>query len=113
MKLFPHSVDHIYEMFDKAVEYECQWTNHIIGNDILGITEDSTDTYTKYLANIRLQDIGLTPLYAGDKYKKSPYNHLERFADTKKAGSTKANFFEVAGVTSYNMSSALEGWDKI
>ena len=112
MGLFPHSVEQIYEMFDTAVKYECQWTNHIVGDSILGITNDSTDRYTKYLANMRLRSIGLKPLYSDDKYKKSPYKHLENFSDTKKDGHTKANFFE-AGVTSYVMSSGVSGWEEI
>lgn len=107
-KVFPHSVEQIYEMFDMAVNYECRWTNHIVGNNILGITESSTEKYTKYLANIRLRSIGLEPLYPEPKYSKSPYTHLERFSDTKKAAHTKANFFE-ATVTSYVMSSGLTG----
>ena len=111
-KVFPHSVEQIYEMFDMAVNYECRWTNHIVGNNILGITESSTEKYTKYLANIRLRSIGLEPLYPEPKYSKSPYTHLERFSDTKKAAHTKANFFE-ATVTSYVMSSGLTGWDEI
>ncbi|HAC63839.1 MAG TPA: ribonucleotide-diphosphate reductase subunit beta [Cyanothece sp. UBA12306] len=111
-KVFPHSVDQIYDMFDRAVQYECQWTNHIVGNNILGITESSTEQYTKYLANIRLRSIGLDPLYPDIKYNKSPYTHLERFSDTKKEAHTKANFFE-ATVTSYVMSSGVTGWDEI
>lgn len=59
MAIFPHSVEQIYEMFDSAVKHECRWTNHIVGNNILGITEYSTEQYTKYLANIRLKAIGL------------------------------------------------------
>ncbi len=110
--IFPHSIDQIYDMFAAAVEHECKWTNHIVDNDILGITEASTEQYTKYLANIRLRSIGLKPLYTEEKYNKSPYNHLERFSDTKKAAHTKANFFE-ASVTSYVMSSGVEGWDEI
>jgi ribonucleoside-diphosphate reductase beta chain len=89
-----------------------RWTNHIIGDNILGITTASTEHYTKYLANLRLKAIGLAPLYPEDKYNKSPYKHLERFSDTKKEGHTKANFFE-AGVTSYVMSSGVSGWDEI
>jgi ribonucleoside-diphosphate reductase beta chain len=61
---------------------------------------------------MRLKAIGLEPIYTGEQYAKSPYPHLERFADTKKEGSTKANFFE-AGVTSYVMSSGIVGWDEI
>lgn len=112
MEVFPHSVDQIYEMFDTAVQHECTWTNHIVGNNILGITESSTERYTKYLANIRLRAIGLKPLYEDSQYSKSPYNHLEKFSDTKKEGNTKANFFE-SSVTSYMMSSGVTGWDEI
>lgn len=112
MKTFTHSREQIYEMFDQAVKHECRWTNHIVGNNILGITEQSTEQYTKYLANIRLRSIGLDPLYLGDKYTKSPYSHLERFSDTKKEAFTKANFFE-SSVTSYVMSSGVTGWDEI
>ena len=110
MKVFPHSLDQIYEMFDTAVQHEADWTNHIVGNDILGISEESTEQYTKYIANIRLRSIGLKPLYDVEKYKKSPYAHLEKFSDTKAAGNTKANFFE-SGVTSYVISSGVGGWD--
>lgn len=55
----------IYEMFEKAVEQEISWTNHIIGGNILGITEKTTESYTKWLANERLKGIGLQPLYEG------------------------------------------------
>jgi len=111
MQAFSHSKDRIYEMFDMAVQHECLWTNHIVGDNILGITEDSTERYTKYMANNRLRAIGLDPLYRDDIYKKSPYAHLERFSDTKAEGHTKANFFE-AQVTSYMMSSGVGGWDE-
>lgn len=112
MQIFPHSVEQIYEMVDTAVHYEIKWTNHIVGDDILGITQDSTEHYTKHLANIRLRSIGLDPLYQDEKYKKNPYRHLENISDTKKEGTTKTNFFE-AGVTSYVMSSGIDGWDEI
>lgn len=110
MQTFTHSKDRIYEMFDNAVRHECLWTNHIVGDNILGITAASTEQYTKYLANTRLRAIGLEPLY--DETLKSPYTHLERFSDTKSEGHTKANFFE-AQVTSYMMSSGVSGWDEI
>lgn len=110
--VFNYDRDLVYSMFNTAVEHEIKWTNHIVGNNILGITESSTDQYTKYLANIRLKAIGYEPLYKEEQYKKSPYNHLEKFSDTKKDGHTKANFFE-ASVTSYVMSSGIKGWDEI
>jgi ribonucleoside-diphosphate reductase beta chain len=102
----------IASSFLEAVNQEINWSNHIIGNQILGITEESIDHYTKYLANIRLKAIGLNPIFTEDKYKKSPYSHLEKFSDTQGEGHTKSNFFE-ATVTSYVMSSGLTGWDDI
>ena len=98
----------IYDMFKTAVKQEIEWTNHIIGNKVLGITEASTEAYTKWLANDRLQMIGLKPLYS--EFTENPYKHLEAIADTGGDGNVKANFFE-STVTSYNMSSAMDGWD--
>lgn len=95
-------------MFDNAVNQESLWANHITNNNFLGITENSIDQYTKYLANLRLGSIGLKPLYDG--YTNNPYKHLDRFADLGSNGTKKANFFE-SGVTAYVMSSAVTGWD--
>ncbi|MDN5305296.1 MAG: ribonucleoside-diphosphate reductase beta chain [Fusobacteriaceae bacterium] len=102
--------DIVYEMFDTAVKQEIEWTNHIIGDDVLGINKKSTEEYTKWLANQRLRSLGLKELYKG--FDKNPYKHLEKIADTEGAGDTKANFFE-STVTSYNQSSAVTGWDEI
>lgn len=99
----------IYQMFDEAVKQEIIWTNHIIGNNISGITYKTTEEYTKFLANKRLMNIGLKPLYPNSN--KNPYINLEIFSDTEGAGNVKANFFE-GTVTSYNMSSSIEGWDE-
>jgi ribonucleoside-diphosphate reductase beta chain len=111
LSVFPHSKNQVYELFNAAVTQECAWTNHIIGNDVLGITDKSTESYTKYLANIRLKAIGLDYLYPQSEAS-NPYRHLENLSDTKGEGYVKANFFE-AGVTSYNMSSAVSGWEEI
>lgn len=100
----------IYPMFQKAVEQEIEWTNHILGNEILGITNESTESYTKFIANQRLKALGFKPLYDG--FDHNPYAHLEKIADTEGAGDVKANFFE-STVTSYNQSSAITGWDKL
>ena len=112
MQTFPYSKDRIHEMFDKAVKYEVLWVNHIVGNNILGITESSTEQYIKYLANIRLKSIGLEPLYTDPIYFKNCYSHLEKIADTGKEASVKANFFD-SGVTSYVMSSGVDGWEEV
>jgi len=107
---FPNffSAETVYSMFKTAVEQEIAWTEHIIGNRVLGITSQTTEAYTKWLANERLKSLGLEPLYSG--FNKNPYKHLERFADTEGEGNVKSNFFE-GTVTSYNMSSSIDGWE--
>ena len=104
----PHSTDQLYEIIDNAVNQEVGWTNHIIGNNILGITPHSTEQYVKFLANKRLKAIGLNELYPD--FQTNPYRHLEKIADTGSGGETKSNFFE-STVTAYQMSSAVTGWD--
>ncbi|NGX56566.1 MAG: Ribonucleoside-diphosphate reductase subunit beta [Candidatus Anoxychlamydiales bacterium] len=103
-----NDISWIHEMFHTAVNQEITWTNHIIGNNILGISKDATEKYTKYLANSLLEKIHLKHLYPG--FVNNPYQHLEKIADTEGKGDVKANFFE-ATVTSYNQSSAIDGWD--
>jgi ribonucleoside-diphosphate reductase beta chain len=99
----------IEEMVRQAVDQEITWTNHIVGNKILGVSEETTDQYTKWLANDRWRKLGFKgQLYKG--YAKNPYKHLEAFADTGGQGSVKSNFFE-SSITSYNLSSAVEGWN--
>lgn len=106
MTIFPFDPQELYAMTASAVRYEIDWSQHIIGDNILGITSESTEAYTKYRANTILKAIGLNELYPGIK---NPYKHLEKFADIGKDGNTKSNFFE-AGVTSYSMSSGVTGW---
>ena len=102
--------DEIYDMFKIAVEQEITWSNHIIGNNVMGISEKTIEEYTKFMANKRLKEIGFEPIYEG--YDKNPYQHLENISDTNGEGSVKGNFFE-ANVSSYNQSTAIEGWDDI
>ena len=98
----------IIEMFKTAVDQEIKWTNHIIGDGILGINKVSTEKYTKYLANKRLRELGMKPIYPG--FEKNPYVHLEKISDVGGEGSVKTNFFE-SNVSSYNQSSVVSGWD--
>ena len=57
-----------------------------------------------------MKALGLKELYPG--YNTNPYKHLEKIADTGGEGVLKANFFE-STVTSYNQSSAVDGWEDI
>lgn len=102
--------DEIYEMFKKATQQEIAWSNHIIGDQVLGITPQTIEQYTKFMANKRLKEIGLQLIYEG--FDETPYKNLEKISDTNGEGNVKGNFFE-ANVSSYNQSTAVEGWDEI
>lgn len=96
----------IYEMFTDAVIQEIKRAQHILGNNIIGINDYTTEQYTKRLANDRLSLLGLKPLYP--EVKESPYKHLERLQDNN---GEKTNFFE-STVTNYTQSNAMQGtWD--
>ena len=102
---FPHvyNVDIVRQMVSDAVDQEIERSCHILGNRISGINNESTEKYTKYLANIRLQMIGIDPLYP--EIRENPYKHLERLQDNN---SEKGNFFE-STVTNYAQSSSMKG----
>lgn len=109
-KEFPDLISEklVHELFEVAVEQEIAWSNHILGNDILGINEESTEQYTKFLANDRITALGFEPLY---EEITNPYKHLERLADADGDG-VKSNFFESTN-TGYSQSSSIDGWDDI
>lgn len=105
-KEFPEIFDKdlVYEMFEKAVDQEIRWSNHILWNSVIWINEETIDKYTKWMANQRLELIGLDALYP--EYTTNPYSHLDRLQDNN---NEKSNFFE-STVTNYTQSSSLN-WD--
>ncbi len=100
--------EEIVYLTKQAVDIEINWTNHIIGNQVLGINPTSTDKYTKYRANLLMQGINIKPLYP--EATTNPYPHLEKIADLSGEAAIKSNFFE-ATVTSYQQSTVVTGWD--
>ena len=104
-KEFPEMWDEkvIYEMFSSAVDQEIKRAQHILGNNIMGMNEYTTEQYTKRLANNRLWMIGLQSLYP--EVTENPYQHLERLQDNN---GEKTNFFE-STVTNYTQSTAMQG----
>jgi ribonucleoside-diphosphate reductase beta chain len=107
-KEFPKVYDEkvVREMMETAVNQEIEWSKHILGDRIPGINTETTETYTKWLANNRLAMLNLGPLYP--TAVTNPYKHLERLQDTN---SDKGNFFETT-VVNYTQSSSMNGsWD--
>jgi ribonucleoside-diphosphate reductase beta chain len=102
-------VDEIYEMFEEAVEWEIKFSNQVIGNKILGMTEKSIEDYTYYLANRRLKDIGMTEKFPKQR---NPYHHLEMIAAVEDETTNRSNNFEVTSIA-YKQSNAIDGWDDL
>lgn len=107
-KEFPEVYDEkiVREMMETAVNQEIEWSKHILGDRIPGINTETTETYTRWLANNRLAMLNIGPLYP--EAVVNPYKHLERLQDTN---SDKGNFFETT-VVNYTQSSSMNGsWD--
>jgi len=96
----------IVDMMDIAVKQEIKWSKHILGKSIIGMGYENIENYTKWLANERLNMLGIKPLY--DNVVKNPYKHLDRLQDNN---AEKGNFFE-STVTNYAQSSAMNwSWE--
>ncbi len=105
---FPDIYDEsiILEMTRIAVEQEIVWSKHILGNKIPGINAETTEGYTRWLANQRLSMLGIAPIFP--EAIKNPYKHLDRLQDPN---ADKGNFFETT-VINYTQSSNMAGsWD--
>ena len=98
----PHLVtdtlkSYIYSNFTKAVDLENNLIDLIYEDtDMAGLSKDSVKTYIKYLADRRLLQLGLKPLF---KQKDNPLPWL----DWVISGDSFKNFFE-GTVTDYNAS---------
>lgn len=84
----------------QAAEQEIEWGKEIYGDRILGISQESTEQYIKYLTNQRTKLLGLGVVYKG--FTKNPYEYL--------SAEKRENFFETK-VTEYSRSEAVDGWD--
>jgi len=107
-KEFPaiYNEELIKTMFQIAVDQEIEWSKHILGNKIPWINGETTEEYTRWLANQRLSMLGIAPLYP--EAINNPYKHLDRLQDPN---SDKGNFFETT-VINYTQSSNMAGsWD--
>lgn len=90
----------LIDTITKAAEQEIEWGKEIYGDRILGISQESTESYIKYLANQRSKLLGLGVIYKG--FTKNPYEYLN--------AEKRENFFETK-VTEYSRSEAVGGWD--
>ena len=96
----------IKEMMDKAVDQEIKWSKHILWKNIIWMSYENIENYTKRLANNRLNMIWIEPIYS--KVMVNPYKHLERLQDNNLE---KWNFFE-STIVNYTQSNSMKwNWD--
>jgi len=96
----------IIDMMDTAVKQEIKWSKHILWENIIWMSHENIENYTKWLANERLNMLWIKPLYKD--VISNPYKHLDRLQDNN---SEKWNFFE-STVTNYSQSSSMKwSWD--
>jgi glutaredoxin 3 len=99
---------YIYTNYEKAVELEDALVDLVFqGVELQGLTSQEVKTYVRYLADRRLLQLGLKPVF-GQK------NNPLKWLDWVVSGDSFKNFFE--GVVSDYSNNGLSGewdWDKI
>jgi ribonucleoside-diphosphate reductase beta chain len=108
-ELWADMEDEIYELFREAVDMEILFSSTVIGDNILGMTTQSITDYAHFLANKRLKDIKLTPIFPKAK---NPYKHLEMMAGVEDETTKRANNFEITSIN-YKNASILDGWEDL
>ncbi|WP_255989712.1 ribonucleotide-diphosphate reductase subunit beta [Chitinolyticbacter albus] len=92
----------IVELFKHAVELEYAYAEDTMPRGVLGLNAAQFKEYLRFIANRRLQQIGLDTLYPGVT---NPFPWMSEMIDLKK----EKNFFETR-VTEYQTGGALN-WD--
>lgn len=90
---------HIIDLIHQAVELETKYAEDCLPRGILGLTAPMFHEYVQYIANRRLERIGLEPQY---KKARNPFPWMSETIDLGK----EKNFFETR-VTEYQSSSNL------
>jgi len=90
-------IEEVYEMFRSAVKLESEWGAYITQGQILGLTDDIITQYIQYLADKRLNAVGLKKLYNVEH----PIKWVDNFSQFN---DQKTNFFE-GNVTNYSKGS--------
>ncbi|WP_092401399.1 MULTISPECIES: ribonucleotide-diphosphate reductase subunit beta [Candidatus Ichthyocystis] len=89
-------------LMTKAVELEYRYAVDTMPRGVLGLNADMFSAYLRFIANRRMVQIGLEPLFAGQE---NPFPWMSEMMDLKK----EKNFFETR-VTEYQSGGTLS-WD--
>jgi ribonucleoside-diphosphate reductase beta chain len=94
----PEFQAHIVSLIRQAVELEIQYAQDCLPRGILGLTAPMFREYVQYIADRRLERIGLLPIYKS----KNPFPWMSETIDLQK----EKNFFETR-VTEYQSAGSL------
>jgi ribonucleoside-diphosphate reductase beta chain len=94
----PEFQDHIVDLIKQAVELEYKYAEDCLPRGILGLTAPMFREYVQYVADRRLERIGLKPIYRS----KNPFPWMSETIDLNK----EKNFFETR-VNEYQSASNL------
>ncbi len=89
----------VSETIQEAVQLECNYAADALPRGILGLRSDTVQDYVKYIADRRLERIGLETVYNVE----SPFPWMSEIMDLSK----EKNFFETR-VTEYQTGGSLE-----
>lgn len=93
----------IIENIRHAVELECEYARDCLPRGILGLRADTIEKYVRFVADRRLCQISLSPIY----HVENPFRWMSEVIDLRK----EKNLFE-SRVSEYRHGGALE-WDKL
>ncbi|MEM1086078.1 MAG: ribonucleotide-diphosphate reductase subunit beta, partial [Verrucomicrobiota bacterium] len=89
----------VIELIEQAVGYEIQYAKDCLPNGVLGLNAGAFEDYVRYIADRRLERIGLVRQYN----TRNPFPWMSETIDLAK----EKNFFETR-VTEYQSSAALQ-----
>ena len=78
----------IVEYFKFATYHEIRWGQYITQNKILGLNNDLIEKYIKYLADLRITQLGFKPIY---HITENPLPWIDQF---RTINNTKTDFFQ-------------------
>lgn len=97
----PECKEELREMMREAVDHEVAWGRYVISDAVEGLSGGLIEQYIKYLANERLKQLDLVPLYP--EAQENPLPWITKYANTNLL---KTDFFE-ARPTAYSHSAMV------
>lgn len=79
----------VQNTFIKAAELEIEWAQQIIGSNIVGIDIEDVESYIKFYANVRANQLGFERPFEG--YRTNPMKWIKAYEDVDLG---KSDFFE-------------------